>query len=74
MITDDSMLSQVTFNREKWMNAVILDPITGLDPPDVKVRAAQGPYFFILRLNDVPLRLTRDRCRLVLCTGVLDLV
>ena len=74
MITDDSMLSQVTFNREKWMNAVILDPITGLDPPDVKVRAAQGLYFFILRKNDVPLHLTRDRRRFVLCTGVLDLV
>ena len=37
-----SMLSQAMFNREKWMNAIILDPETGLDPPGVKVRAAQG--------------------------------
>ena len=36
------MLSQVTFNREKWIAALMLDPETGLDPPDVKVRAAQG--------------------------------
>ncbi|KAJ3523247.1 hypothetical protein NM688_g8760 [Phlebia brevispora] len=37
-----SMLSQVTFNREKWMNALLLDPDTGLDPPGAKVRAAEG--------------------------------
>ncbi|EJD08429.1 Lecithin:cholesterol acyltransferase [Fomitiporia mediterranea MF3/22] len=36
------MVTQVTFNKDKWMNAVMLDPITGLDPPGVKVRAAQG--------------------------------
>ena len=38
------MLSQAMFNREKWMNAIILDPETGLDPPGVKVRAAQGNH------------------------------
>ena len=38
------MLSQVTFNREKWMASVMLDPVTGLDPPGIKVRAAQGKY------------------------------
>lgn len=37
-----SMLSLVTFNRDKWMNAIMLDPITGLDPPGAKVRAAEG--------------------------------
>ncbi len=26
-----NMLSQVTFNREKWIAAMMLDPITGLD-------------------------------------------
>ncbi|KAI0053270.1 phospholipid/diacylglycerol acyltransferase, partial [Auriscalpium vulgare] len=36
------MISQVTFNREKWMSALLLDPITGLDPTGVKVRAAEG--------------------------------
>lgn len=36
------MLSQVTFNRDKWMNAIMLDPVTGLDPPGAKVRAAEG--------------------------------
>lgn len=36
------MLSQVTFNRERWITAMMLDPITGLDPPDTKVRAAEG--------------------------------
>lgn len=37
-----SMLSQVTFNKEKWMASVMLDPQTGLDPEGIKVRAAQG--------------------------------
>lgn len=36
------MISQVTFNREKWIAAMMLDPITGLDPPDAKMRAAEG--------------------------------
>ena len=36
------MISQVTFNRDKWIAALMLDPVTGLDPPGVKVRAAEG--------------------------------
>lgn len=36
------MISQVTFNRDKWIAALMLDPITGLDPPGAKVRAAEG--------------------------------
>ena len=37
-----NMLSQVVFNREKWMSAMMLDPDTGLDTPGAKVRAAEG--------------------------------
>ncbi|KAH9895210.1 phospholipid:diacylglycerol acyltransferase [Cubamyces lactineus] len=37
-----SMISQVTFNRDKWITALMLDPTTGLDPPGAKVRAAEG--------------------------------
>ena len=37
-----SMVSQVTFNKERWMASLMLDPVTGLDPPGVKVRAAEG--------------------------------
>lgn len=36
------MLSQVTFNREKWISSLLLDPVTGLDPEGVKVRASEG--------------------------------
>ncbi|KAJ7350386.1 Lecithin:cholesterol/phospholipid:diacylglycerol acyltransferase [Mycena albidolilacea] len=36
------MLSLVTFNRDKWMSAMMLDPVTGLDPFGAKVRAAEG--------------------------------
>ena len=36
------MLSQVVFNRERWMAAMMLDPDTGLDTPGAKVRAAEG--------------------------------
>ncbi|KAJ7072618.1 phospholipid:diacylglycerol acyltransferase, partial [Mycena amicta] len=37
-----NMLSQVTFNRDRWIGAMMLDPITGLDPPGAKIRAAEG--------------------------------
>lgn len=37
-----SMISQVTFNRDRWIAALMLDPVTGLDPPGVRVRAAEG--------------------------------
>ncbi|KAH9917564.1 phospholipid:diacylglycerol acyltransferase [Fomitopsis serialis] len=37
-----SMLQQVMFNKEKWMAALMLDPVTGLDPPGAKVRSAEG--------------------------------
>jgi phospholipid:diacylglycerol acyltransferase len=36
------MVSQVTFNRDKWIAAMMLDPVTGLDPPGSKIRAAEG--------------------------------
>lgn len=37
-----NMLSQVTFNKERWIAAMMLDPVTGLDPPHAKIRAAEG--------------------------------
>ncbi|KAF8178601.1 phospholipid/diacylglycerol acyltransferase [Mycena galopus ATCC 62051] len=37
-----NMLSQVTFNRDRWIAAMMLDPVTGLDPPGAKVRAGEG--------------------------------
>ncbi|KIY50299.1 LACT-domain-containing protein [Fistulina hepatica ATCC 64428] len=37
-----NMITQVTFNREKWLAAIMLDPVTGLDVADTKVRAVQG--------------------------------
>ncbi|KJA20775.1 hypothetical protein HYPSUDRAFT_68313 [Hypholoma sublateritium FD-334 SS-4] len=37
-----NMLSQVTFNKERWIAAMMLDPVTGLDPPRAKIRAAEG--------------------------------
>ncbi|KII96161.1 hypothetical protein PLICRDRAFT_35093 [Plicaturopsis crispa FD-325 SS-3] len=37
-----NMISQVTFNRDKWIAAMMLDPVTGLDPPGAKIRAAEG--------------------------------
>lgn len=36
------MVRAVLTERDKWMAALMLDPDTGLDPPGVKVRAAQG--------------------------------
>jgi phospholipid:diacylglycerol acyltransferase len=37
-----NMLSQVMFNKERWIAAMMLDPVTGLDPPGAKIRAAEG--------------------------------
>ncbi|EIW80823.1 phospholipid diacylglycerol acyltransferase [Coniophora puteana RWD-64-598 SS2] len=37
-----NMITQVTFNRDRWISAMMLDPHTGLDPPGAKVRAAEG--------------------------------
>ncbi|KAF7980834.1 hypothetical protein HWV62_36468 [Athelia sp. TMB] len=37
-----TMVQQVTFNKERWISAMMLDPVTGLDPGHAKVRAAEG--------------------------------
>ncbi|KAG1740885.1 Lecithin:cholesterol acyltransferase-domain-containing protein [Suillus paluster] len=37
-----NMVTQVAFNRDKWIAAMMLDPVTGLDPPGAKIRAAEG--------------------------------
>jgi phospholipid:diacylglycerol acyltransferase len=36
------MIAQAGFNREKWINAMMLDTETGLDPPGTKLRAVEG--------------------------------
>jgi len=36
------MVLRAIQNPERWMTALMLDPETGLDPPGVKIRAAQG--------------------------------
>lgn len=36
------MVMRALQNPERWMAALTLDPETGLDPPGVKIRAAQG--------------------------------
>ncbi|CAE6486931.1 unnamed protein product [Rhizoctonia solani] len=37
-----TMVRAVVTDRDRWIAALMLDPDTGLDPPGVKVRAAQG--------------------------------
>ncbi|EUC57472.1 phospholipid:diacylglycerol acyltransferase [Rhizoctonia solani AG-3 Rhs1AP] len=37
-----TMVRAVLTDRERWISALMLDPDTGLDPPGIKVRAAQG--------------------------------
>ncbi|KAG9084870.1 hypothetical protein FS749_004890 [Ceratobasidium sp. UAMH 11750] len=37
-----TMVRAVLTDRERWIAALMLDPDTGLDPPGIKVRAAQG--------------------------------
>lgn len=40
--------------RERWLQALSLDPETGLDPAGFKVRAAQGLDAAVSRLRDRP--------------------
>ncbi|CAD6570996.1 MAG: hypothetical protein TREMPRED_000090, partial [Tremellales sp. Tagirdzhanova-0007] len=37
-----TMIRAVVTNKERWLQALSIDPETGLDPPGFKVRAAQG--------------------------------
>ncbi|KAI8981565.1 Lecithin:cholesterol acyltransferase-domain-containing protein [Pilobolus umbonatus] len=37
-----TMLRSVLLDKELWTQHLKLDPLTGLDPPDIKIRAAQG--------------------------------
>lgn len=36
------MVQAVVTRKQQWIKALSLDPVTGLDPPGVKVRSAQG--------------------------------
>lgn len=36
------MFRSVLLDKETWTQHLKLDPITGLDPPNIKIRAAQG--------------------------------
>lgn len=37
-----TMMRALVMDKENWKRHVMLDKVTGLDPPDVKLRAAQG--------------------------------
>ncbi|KAI7867181.1 Lecithin:cholesterol acyltransferase-domain-containing protein [Spinellus fusiger] len=37
-----TMFRSVLLDKELWTKHLRLDPVTGLDPPDIKLRAAQG--------------------------------
>lgn len=37
-----SMMRALVLDKENWKKHIMLDPHTGLDPPDIKLRSAQG--------------------------------
>eukprot|EP00388_Colpodella_angusta_P007617 GDKJ01021414.1.p1 GENE.GDKJ01021414.1~~GDKJ01021414.1.p1 ORF type:complete len:922 (+),score=201.82 GDKJ01021414.1:416-2767(+) len=37
-----NMVQTMLLNTECWMRHMALDPVTGLDPPEIRLRAAQG--------------------------------
>ncbi|KAJ1918294.1 phospholipid:diacylglycerol acyltransferase [Mycoemilia scoparia] len=37
-----TMFKAMLLDKECWIRSIMLDPATGLDPPDIKLRAAQG--------------------------------
>ncbi|CAG8592849.1 4055_t:CDS:10 [Dentiscutata heterogama] len=42
LCAQQTMFRAVLLDKECWENNMKLDPVTGLDPPDIKLRAAQG--------------------------------
>lgn len=43
------MFRSVLLDKEIWTQHLKLDPVTGLDPPGIKIRAAQGKYIISIR-------------------------
>lgn len=41
------MFRSVLLDKEIWTQHLKLDPVTGLDPPGIKIRAAQGMVYTI---------------------------
>ena len=66
-----SMMVRAIQDPEKWMAALMLDPDTGLDPPGVKIRAAQGWYHHLGEgiLTDSPLQVLTQRRSSLKATG-----
>ena len=66
------MFRSVLLDKESWTQHVKLDPVTGLDPPGIKIRAAQGRVG--CRHNDGSNGLTilyfRSWCSWLLCHRV----
>lgn len=46
------MIRAVMTDKERWLEALSIDPETGLDPVGYKVRAAQGLDAAVSRLPD----------------------
>jgi hypothetical protein len=38
------MFRSILLDKESWIEHVMLDPETGLDPPGIKLRAVRGKY------------------------------
>lgn len=62
------MFRSVLLDKESWIEHIMLDPVTGLDPPDYKLRAVHGKSCVhqqsgaLLKLN--PTYTRRRSCRL----------
>ena len=48
------MFRSVLLDKELWTEHLKLDPVTGLDPPGIKIRAAQGMVHNFLRFKYIP--------------------
>jgi phospholipid:diacylglycerol acyltransferase len=48
-----AMFRSVLLDKESWIEHVMLDPVTGLDPPDYKLRAVHGKPAYVGYLKHV---------------------
>ena len=42
-----AMFRSVLLEKDLWIEHLKLDPVTGLDPPGIKIRAAQGQLHWL---------------------------
>lgn len=55
------MMRALVLDKASWKRHIMLDKVTGMDPPGIKLRAAQGfdaADLYVVTMAIIPVRLT----------------